>query len=173
MTGATCVTTTTPKTPTRPATDALLAQRKLDAQPQGKGRCIMMINCEIVDNDWNRIDFAEGDIGYVELAPWPVEMRVSGSLRQWQRIAFTGEELIGVFWRSESGTIKIDHYPFDQTVVVLRGNLKLIKDGGKEQRFAPGSTFLLPRGFKGLWIMEDGGYEELIVVERSTFQRHQ
>ena len=44
---------------------------------------------------------------------------------------------------------------------------------GREQHFGPGSTFLLPRGFKGLWTMEDGGYEELTVVERATFVRHE
>jgi uncharacterized cupin superfamily protein len=65
------------------------------------------------------------------------------------------------------------HYPYDQAVVVLHGNLKLRETDGREQDFKAGSTFLLPRGFKGLWIMEDGNYEELIVVERSTFLRHE
>ena len=133
----------------------------------------MMINFEIFDDNWNQIGFDQGATGYVELPPWPEEMRVSGSLRQWQKVAFKGEELIGFLWCSESGTIKIDHYPYDQTVIVLRGNLTLKETDGREQQFEQGSTFLFPRGFKGLWIMENGDYEELVVVERSTFLRHE
>lgn len=132
-----------------------------------------MIHYEIFDDNWNQIGFDQGATGYVKLPPWPEEMRVSGSLRQWQKVVFKGEELIGFLWRSESGTIKIDHYPYDQAVVVLRGNLKLRETDGREQDFKLGSTFLLPRGFKGLWIMDDGDYEELVVVERSTFLRHE
>lgn len=133
----------------------------------------MIINFEIFDDGWNLIGSDRSDMGYVELPPWPEEMRVSGTLRQWQKVAFKGEELIGVLWRSESGTIKIDLYPYDQVVVVLRGNLVLRETDGREKHFEPGSTFLLPRGFKGLWIMENGDYEELVVVERSTFLRHE
>ena len=81
--------------------------------------------------------------------------------------------LIGVLWRSEGGTIKIDDYPYDQAVVVLRGSLTLKETDGRERHFGPGSTFLLPRGFRGLWIMDGDDYEELVVVERSTFLRHE
>jgi uncharacterized cupin superfamily protein len=52
--------------------------------------------------------------------------------------------------------IKIENYPYDQTVIVLNGNLKLKETNGRKQVFETGSTFLLPRRFKGLWIMENG-----------------
>lgn len=133
----------------------------------------MIINFEIFDDAWRKVGSEASDPGYLELPPWPEAMRVSGTLRQWQKVAFKGEELIGVLWRSESGTIRIDDYPYDQAVVVMRGSLRLRDDSGKEQQFGPGGTFLLPRGFKGLWIMEPGDYEELVVVERSTFLRHE
>lgn len=128
-----------------------------------------MLPHRIFDAAWNQLDSDDSAAGYAELPPWPQEMRVSGSLRQWQRTVFEGAELIGVLWRSESGTVRIDHYPYDQTVVVLRGHLSLTEAGGQARHFEPGDTFLLPRGFKCLWTMEDGEYEEFIVVERATF----
>jgi uncharacterized cupin superfamily protein len=125
----------------------------------------------LFDKNWKKIDVTSKKI-YQELPAWPDEMRVSGDLRQWQSVAFEGEELIGVLWKSAPGVIKITNYPYDQTVYVLKGSVKLTNESGASEVFKAGSVFLLNKGFSGLWTMDDE-YEELIVVEKFTFLKHE
>ena len=108
---------------------------------------------------------------YEELTSWPEEMKIKGSLRQWQQIVFDGEELTGALWKSEPGILKIENYPYDQIVFVIKGNVFLTDSRNITKNYTAGQTFIIPKGFSGRWDMPEM-YEEFIVVEKQAFQNN-
>lgn len=54
-------------------------------------------------------------------------------------------------WRCGAYTERYEHYPVDEFMVVLDGEVTLTSDGGAPQTFRKGESFLLPKGFKGVW----------------------
>ena len=55
-------------------------------------------------------------------------------------------------------------FPYDEYVLVLSGEVTLTSDAGYSQTFAKGDSFLVPKGWTGIWDMP-GQYLEKIVVE--------
>jgi uncharacterized cupin superfamily protein len=53
-------------------------------------------------------------------------------------------------WRSTAYTERYDSYPFDEFMVILKGEVTLENDLMSET-FRPGDAFLVPKGFKGNW----------------------
>lgn len=103
-----------------------------------------------------------------QLPPWPEEMVVSGDLRQWQEVVFSGEQIVGAVWLSQPGKLQIDEYPFDQIVLVLEGSVTLQTDDQPERTYTAGDIFFLPKGYQGTWAMP-GVYKEFIVVEKNAW----
>jgi uncharacterized cupin superfamily protein len=122
-------------------------------------------------NDILKIIGQSGIYSDIELEELPVdenEIKISGSLKQWEKIVFEGEQLIGLIWKSEYGVMRDVDYPFDQVVVVLEGTLILTPDDGEVQNYKKGDIFLYPKGFTGLWEMPTD-YKELIIIEKKAF----
>lgn len=103
-----------------------------------------------------------------ELEPWPEEARLSGDLRHWQKVVFSGEEIVGVIWKSFPGLLDLTGYPFDQAVFVLQGSVTLRPEQGEIQEYKAGDIFMFPKGYNGTWEMTEE-YKELIVVERKAW----
>lgn len=102
------------------------------------------------------------------LEPWPEEARLSGDLRHWQKVVFSGEEIVGVIWKSFPGLLDLTGYPFDQAVFVLQGSVTLRPEQGEIQEYKAGDIFMFPKGYNGTWEMTEE-YKELIVVERKAW----
>ncbi len=54
------------------------------------------------------------------------------------------------FWASEPGRIDI-HYEKDELCTIIVGKVRLTDAAGSTSTYGPGETFLIPRGFKGVW----------------------
>ena len=54
-------------------------------------------------------------------------------------------------WRCGAYTERYDDYPVDEFMVVLDGEVTLTHDDGTSDTFRKGDSFLLPKGFKGVW----------------------
>jgi uncharacterized cupin superfamily protein len=61
-----------------------------------------------------------------------------------------GRLTIGV-WTCTPERDRIDEFPVDEFCHVVEGVVELTDEAGARQRFGPGSSFFVPRGFKGVW----------------------
>lgn len=61
----------------------------------------------------------------------------------------TGQFFAGI-WASEAGAMKVN-YTEEELCVILEGRVRLIDRRGTTREFGPGSTFVIPAGFEGVW----------------------
>ena len=54
------------------------------------------------------------------------------------------------FWAAEPGRAEI-HYTKDELCVLLDGVVRLTDADGRVETYRQGDTFLIPKGFKGVW----------------------
>lgn len=58
------------------------------------------------------------------------------------------------FWESEAGALRSFNYPKDEFIYVLEGTVVTTDADGTRRAFGPGDTFVLPKGWVGLWDMK-------------------
>jgi len=58
------------------------------------------------------------------------------------------------FWESEAGALRSVNYPKDEFIYVLEGTVVTTDADGTKREFHPGDTFVLPKGWVGLWDMK-------------------
>jgi uncharacterized cupin superfamily protein len=58
------------------------------------------------------------------------------------------------FWESEAGALRSFSFPKDEFVYVLEGTVVTTETDGTKHEFHPGDTFVLPKGWAGLWDMK-------------------
>jgi uncharacterized cupin superfamily protein len=58
------------------------------------------------------------------------------------------------FWESEAGALRSFNYPKDEFIYVLEGTVVTTETDGTKREFHPGDTFVLPKGWVGLWDMK-------------------
>jgi len=61
----------------------------------------------------------------------------------------TGQFFAGI-WASDVGAMKVS-YTEEELCVILEGKVKLTASDGSSLVFGPGSTFVIPAGFEGVW----------------------
>ena len=54
-------------------------------------------------------------------------------------------------WTGEPGWVRIEDWPYTEVCVLLSGAIQLDDEDGASRRFAAGDSFLIPRGFRGVW----------------------
>ena len=60
--------------------------------------------------------------------------------------------------------VRVDGLPYDEFVHIVMGRLILTLDDGRKFEFEQGDSFILPKGFVGIWEMPER-YRELVVVD--------
>lgn len=119
-----------------------------------------------------RIDQAvlAGKQGLKAMPPFPLRMEPPGGVPHRERI-FWDQEIVVLVYESEgSFTLYIDEpYPFDQFIQVLHGRTILTDKSGRSEAFGVGESFVLPKGFVGVWELLDD-YRELCVIETKAYQ---
>ena len=99
-----------------------------------------------------------------ESEPFPAEVYLSGSTKNWLSVPFGGEFTI-MIWEAEAAKIAMrEGHAYDQYVEVLSGELVMTDTDGESATFKPGDRFVMQKGFKGTWHMTED-YRELIIVE--------
>ncbi len=60
--------------------------------------------------------------------------------------------------------VRVDGLPYDEFVHIVMGRLILTLDDGRKFEFEQGDSFIVPKGFVGIWEMPER-YRELVVVD--------
>ena len=68
-------------------------------------------------------------------------------------------------WQCSPCTERITDYPYDQCCFVLEGSLTITDEQGHAETFNPGDSFIIPRGFTGLWQMTERYRNFFVTVE--------
>jgi uncharacterized cupin superfamily protein len=58
------------------------------------------------------------------------------------------------FWESEAGALRSFNYPKDEFIYILEGTVTTTDSDGTKHEFHAGDTFVLPKGWVGLWDMK-------------------
>ncbi len=58
------------------------------------------------------------------------------------------------FWESGAGALRSYKYPIDEFIHVLEGSVVTTELDGTKHEFHAGDTFVLPKGWAGLWDMK-------------------
>lgn len=57
---------------------------------------------------------------------------------------------IGV-WEADVSKTKLINYPFTEYALMISGRVVIINDDGTSNEFKAGDTFVIPKGFTGIW----------------------
>ncbi len=68
----------------------------------------------------------------------------------WNHYTDPTKQFFAGIWASDVGAMIIS-YTEEELCVILEGKVKLTADDGSSIEFGPGSTFVIPAGFKGIW----------------------
>jgi uncharacterized cupin superfamily protein len=68
----------------------------------------------------------------------------------WNHYTDPTEQFFAGIWASDVGAMKIS-YTEEELCVILEGKIKLTAHDGSSIVFGPGSTFVIPAGFQGIW----------------------
>jgi uncharacterized cupin superfamily protein len=99
-----------------------------------------------------------------DLPPWPQGVVLSGANKHGQKVLHSGN-VVAALYGAEAARLSVSEpFPYDEYVLVMTGEVTLISDAGRSQTFGAGDSFLVPKGWTGIWDMP-GQYLEKIVVE--------
>jgi len=68
----------------------------------------------------------------------------------WNHYTDPSERFFAGIWASDVGAMRVS-YTEEETCVILEGRVRLSDNGGGGKEFGPGSTFVIPAGFEGVW----------------------
>ena len=103
-----------------------------------------------------------------DLPPWPKEVVLSGANEHGQKVLHSGN-VVAALYGAEAARLSVgEPFPYDEYVLVLAGEVTLTSDAGQSQTFGEGDSFLVPKGWTGIWDMP-GQYLEKIVVETAAW----
>ena len=89
---------------------------------------------------------------------------LSGANKHGQKVLHSGN-VVAALYGAEAARLSVSEpFPYDEYVLVMTGEVTLISDAGRSQTFGVGDSFLVPKGWTGIWDMP-GQYLEKIVVE--------
>jgi len=67
-------------------------------------------------------------------------------------------------WESGPGALQTDGYPHDEYCLVLEGKLEITNRSGSAASYGPGDTFVIPKGWQGVWNMKTKFRKQYIVL---------
>ena len=103
-----------------------------------------------------------------DLPPWPQEVVLSGANEHGQKVLHSGN-IVTALYGAETARLSVSEpFPYDEYVLVLAGEVTLTSDAGQSKTFATGDSFLVPKGWTGVWDMPQQ-YLEKIVVEAAAW----
>ena len=103
-----------------------------------------------------------------DLPPWPQEVVLSGANEHGQKVLHSGNVVAALYGAKAARLSVSEPFPYDEYVLVLAGEVTLTSDAGQSQTFGEGDSFLVPKGWTGIWDMP-GPYLEKIVVEAAAW----
>ena len=68
----------------------------------------------------------------------------------WSHYTDPTEQFFAGIWASDVGAMKVA-YSEEELCVLLEGRIRLTDTSGAAKEFGPGSAFVIPAGFEGVW----------------------
>ncbi len=102
------------------------------------------------------------------LPPWPEGVVVAGGNKHAQKVLHEGEVVAALYGAEAARLTVAAPFPYDEYVLVLKGQVALTSDDGSSQTFGVGDGFLVPKGWTGTWDMPEQ-YLEKIIVETAAW----
>ena len=90
-----------------------------------------------------------------------------------QKITFTDEHpegatvRIGV-WEAGISKTKLIDYPFTEYVLMISGHLVITNDDGSVMEFREGDTFVMPKGWTGIWDVRERMKKQMVQIGDPT-----
>ena len=98
------------------------------------------------------------------IPPWPAEMVLKGTNEHWQKVIHQGDFVVTIY-EAQPALIDISFpYPYDESVLVLEGEVTLSATDGEKRTYRAGDSFVVPKGFTGTWDMPVK-FREMIIIE--------
>lgn len=97
-------------------------------------------------------------LAMTEKGTYPPQALIGNFNGEHERVVVTKSEVHSgnrvVIWQSKAGALKVENYPRDEFVYVLEGQLVTIDKNQTRREFKPGDTFVIPKGWAGVWEMK-------------------
>ena len=96
----------------------------------------------------------------------PIE---SGTARVSETVIYEGENVVSI-WEGGPAKLIIERpFPYDEFIVVLKGELILSDQAGNAETYKEGDMLMAPKGFVGSWHMTEE-FRELVVIDTGTYR---
>ena len=70
---------------------------------------------------------------------------------------------IGV-WEADVSKTRLIDYPFTEYVLMISGRLVITNDDGTELEFKAGDTFVMPKGWTGIWDIRERMKKQMVQI---------
>ncbi|MGI9490143.1 MAG: cupin domain-containing protein [Geminicoccaceae bacterium] len=70
---------------------------------------------------------------------------------------------IGV-WEADVSKTRLIDYPFTEYVLMISGRLVITNDDGTEHEFNAGDTFVMPKGWTGIWDIRERMKKQMVQI---------
>ncbi|WP_282129469.1 cupin domain-containing protein [Roseobacter litoralis] len=74
---------------------------------------------------------------------------------------------VGV-WEAGISKTYLEDYPFTEYVLMISGHVVITNDDGTENSFKAGDTFVIPKGFSGIWDVREHMKKQMVQVGDPT-----
>ena len=74
---------------------------------------------------------------------------------------------VGV-WESSESAYHIKNYPWTEYVLMISGRVIITNDDGTQNEFVAGDTFVIPKGFTGIWDVREPMKKQIVKVGHPT-----
>lgn len=101
------------------------------------------------------------------IPPFPAELIIKGESKNWESVVHQGDFVVSVYEALPAVLDVRDPFPYDEFVLVLEGEVSLTNMDGDKQTYKQGDTFLVPRGWQGIWDMPVK-YREMVIIETNA-----
>lgn len=86
-----------------------------------------------------------------------------------QKITFDdmhdGDAVVRVgLWEGGVSRSKLIDYPFTEYVLMISGHLVITNDDGSQQEFKAGDTFVMPKGWTGIWDIREDMKKQMVQI---------
>ena len=74
---------------------------------------------------------------------------------------------VGV-WEANEEAYHIKNYPWTEYVLMIGGRVVITNDDGTQNEFRAGDTFVIPKGFTGIWDVREPMKKQIVKVGHPT-----
>lgn len=92
-----------------------------------------------------------------------------GNVYMGQKITFADEHTgnvvarVGV-WEADKSKTWLENYPFTEYVLMISGHVVVVNEDGTSNAFKAGDTFVIPKGFSGVWHILEPMKKQMVQV---------